>query len=267
MCPTVSPELSAADAIERHVRERVAGRTSPLVVGICGAQGSGKTTVAASVVRRLEADGIAAAALSLDDLYLTRGERERLARTVHPLLRVRGVPGTHDVALGISVLDALEAGRETLLPRFDKASDDRAAEGTAVSADVRVVLWEGWCIGAVAEPDAALGLPVNALEAREDADGGWRRWVNRQLAGPYQCLWARIDSLVLLRAPSFDVVRGWRIEQEQALRRATGGGMTDQAVGRFVEFYERLTRHILREMPGRCDLMLTLDERRRIVVS
>ena len=39
--------------------------------------------------------------LSLDDLYLPKAERLRLARDVHPLLATRGVPGTHDVALGV----------------------------------------------------------------------------------------------------------------------------------------------------------------------
>ena len=55
--------------------------------------------------------GMRCARLSLDDFYLTRAQREELARTQHPLLRTRGVPGTHDVALGQRTIDALAARR------------------------------------------------------------------------------------------------------------------------------------------------------------
>src|SRR4051812_2939231 len=79
-------------------------RARPLIVGICGAQGSGKSTLAIGLLDGLRAAGIAAATLSIDDLYLTLAERERLAREVHPLLRTRGVPGTHDVTLGLAVI-------------------------------------------------------------------------------------------------------------------------------------------------------------------
>ncbi|MCH7629947.1 MAG: kinase, partial [Proteobacteria bacterium] len=60
---------SALAAVESAVRARLArsdGRL--LVVGVTGAQGSGKTTLAAGLVARLRDDGVRAAALSLDDL-------------------------------------------------------------------------------------------------------------------------------------------------------------------------------------------------------
>jgi len=109
---------------------------------------------------------------------------------------------------------------------------------------------------------------VNALEASEDADGRWRRYVNDALSGEYQRLFAPIDFLVLLAAPSFDVVARWRTEQERELRAARPAGaavMTDQQIDRFIQHYERLTRHILDEMPSRADLVLRLDENRRVV--
>ncbi|WP_040849189.1 kinase, partial [Nitrospirillum viridazoti] len=81
----------------------------------------------------------------------------------------------------------------------------------------------------------------------------------------------RLDALVLLAAPDFAVVRGWRIQQEEGLRaklraagKPTDGTMTDDQVSRFIQFYERLTRHILAEMPGRADLTLRLDAARRV---
>lgn len=227
----------------------------PMVLGLCGAQGSGKSTLAVALVEAARAQDLAAATLSLDDLYLTRADRAGLARHVHPLLATRGVPGTHDVALGLDLLARIDAGNAVRLPRFDKASDDRVCEADWEHAGpLDLLVFEGWCVGAVAQAEAALADPVNALEAGEDADGRWRHWVNAQLAGGYQRLFARIDRQVLLAAPEFAVVQDWRLEQE----RAGAGVMDAAAVARFIQHYERLTRHILAEMPGRADLVIRL---------
>jgi D-glycerate 3-kinase len=235
-------------------------RRRTVVVGLCGAQGSGKSTIAEAVARLLQDQGLNAVVVSLDDLYLPRAVRERLARDVHPLLATRGPPGTHDVALGAAALDALHGRGEVTLPAFDKAADDRrpASEQRRVAAPADVVVFEGWCVGARPQDAALLAAPVNALEANEDADGRWRRWVNDQLAEAYQGLFARSDFLALLAAPGFEAVLGWREEQEEKLVARTGRGMTPQALARFVQHYERLTRWILQEMPARADLVIPL---------
>lgn len=238
------------------------------MIGLCGAQGSGKSTIAAALTADLNAAGISAATLSLDDLYLGKAARLKLASDVHPLLRTRGVPGTHDVALGLALFDGLDRGKAVCLPRFDKALDDRSAEAnwTPVPAGLEVLLFEGWCIGAVSQPAAALSSPINALERDEDADGSWRRFVNAALGLDYQRLFARLDRLVLLAAPSFDAVYTWRQQQEHELSRhqAGSGIMSDAELQRFVAHYERLTRHILSEMPGRADLTINLDTARAV---
>ncbi|MDE8653613.1 kinase [Novosphingobium sp. H3SJ31-1] len=241
----------------------------PLVIGICGAQGSGKSTLARALEAGLQAAGRAVATLSIDDLYRTRAERQGLARAVHPLLATRGVPGTHDVALGLATIAALERGEPAALPRFDKASDDRLprAQWPLAPARCQVLILEGWCVGARPQPVEALAVPVNALEAGEDPDGIWRAYANTALAGEYQALFARIDRLVLLAAPDFAVVHDWRLEQERDLAARAGpdapGLMDAAAVARFIQHYERITRHILAEMPGRADLLVRLDRQRR----
>nr|WP_231568353.1 kinase [Novosphingobium malaysiense] len=240
----------------------------PVVMGLCGAQGSGKTTLASGVLDACTGEGLRAAALSIDDLYLTHADRQALAREVHPLLATRGVPGTHDIALGLSVIDALRQGKGARLPRFDKGRDDRVSMDLwgRAPAGCEVLLFEGWCVGAQPQPPEDLLLPVNSLEAREDSEGIWRAYVNDALAGPYQELFARMDRLVLLAAPGFEVVHDWRLEQERDLAALADPGariMDAAAVARFIAHYERLTRHILSEMPQRADLLIRLDSLRQ----
>jgi D-glycerate 3-kinase len=247
-------------------------RQTPLLMGLCGAQGSGKSTAAAALAQLLREADIPTVVLSIDNFYLTHAQRTHLARTVHPLLQTRGVPGTHDVPLLRSTLTALQAGEQPLLPRFDKAHDDRVPENQwhRPTEPTRVVLLEGWCVGARPEPPQSLATPVNALERDEDTDGRWRGYVNEALTSSYRPLFDRLHPLVLLAAPSFDVVYHWRLEQEHKLRdrlHREGGGdarvMDDAQVARFIAHYERVTRHILVEMPNRADVVIALDAQRR----
>ena len=267
-----------ADAVANvwaPVAERIAlaasARGPGFVVGVCGAQGGGKSTAVAVLARLLAARGLSAAILSIDDLYLTREERLALAARVHPLFATRGPPGTHDVGLAHRLFDALARPGEVALPRFDKAADTRKpeTEWERTAAPVDVILFEGWCVGARPEAAEALARPVNALERDRDPDGAWRAYANAQLDGPYRALFARIDRLILIAAPGFEAVLAWRREQERklALRLAREGrdpglAMDDAAVETFIAHYERITRHILREMPARADEVIRLDAER-----
>lgn len=256
----------AEDLHERILawRDRHAGL---FVLGICGAQGSGKSTLVADLAERLVAAGLRVATLSLDDLYRTKAERQTLAAKVHPLLATRGVPGTHDIALGLATIETLARGEPVPLPRFDKGRDDRAPESEwpRAPAGTQILLLEGWCLGAAPQPAADLAEPVNALEADEDPDGTWRGHANRALAQDYPALWARIDRLIFLAAPDWSVVAKWREQQEAELRQRAPGAMTPAAVTRFIQHYERLTRWMLAELPERADLTLRLDRARRVI--
>jgi D-glycerate 3-kinase len=252
---------------------RIAGRASAqparlLSIGICGTQASGKSTLSASLAKLLLEQGLSVAVLSLDDLYMTHAARAALGQRVHPLLATRGVPGTHDIGLGMHVLDALTSGQAVELPAFDKAQDDRRPPGSGriAPAGTQVLLFEGWCVGAKPQPEAALREPANEHERLHDADGRWRRYVNNALAGDYQRLFARLDELWLLQAPGFEAVLEWRIGQERKLReRLAAAGqhdtraMSDAEVARFIANYERLTRHILAEMPARADVVIPVE--------
>ena len=264
-----------ADTVERVYRPlatrigTLAAAKPGLVVGICGSQGSGKSTGAALLHILLDEARFKTVVLSIDDLYLPKDDRKKLAEDVDPLLVTRGPPGTHDVALGVQLLDSLPKPQITAVPRFDKARDTRAdpSQWDHFKGPADIILFEGWCVGARPQPPAALAKPINDLERIFDPDCRWRRYVNDALAGPYQNLFARLSFLFFLKAPSFEVVARWRKEQEAKLRARVGdsaGLMTDAQIDRFVQYYERLTRYILAEMPSRADAVAALDASRHV---
>jgi len=257
-------------------------KKGPLVLGINGAQGAGKSTLFNLLeVTLTEAFGLRVVGFSLDDLYKVRSEREYLSQSVHPLLKTRGVPGTHDVALGIEIIESLvqaEPTTVTKIPVFDKSIDDRCSSAVwqewTGSADI--IVFEGWCVGAIAQEDEALKTPVNRLEEEEDAEGVWRAYVNHHLKTDYAELFSKIDLMLMLQVPSMQSVFEWRSLQEKKLAERMRyihdtqqptdhlRIMDEEEIIRFIQHYERLTRFMLSEMPARADLTLRLNSNHKI---
>jgi len=258
----VAPLAERVQALRRYLDR-------PVVVGVNGAQGSGKSTLALFLANWLEREqGLSTASLSLDDLYLDKPAREHLASRHHPLLRTRGVPGTHDVALGIKILDELTEqgpGRVVRLPVFDKATDDllKQAEWRRFDGPVDVVLFEGWCIAAQPQSNEFLDSPVNSLEANDDPDRVWRTFVNEKLNSDYAELFKWIDALIMLRIPSFDNVFAWRELQERKQR--ADSGISADELRHFIMHFERLTRHMLEYMPDYANTVIDIDDTHNMV--
>ncbi|MDH3276208.1 MAG: hypothetical protein OEM99_16890 [Gammaproteobacteria bacterium] len=246
-----------------------------LLLGVNGAQGTGKSTLADFLRLATESMfGWNVAVLSIDDFYYTLAERKALADEVHPLLKTRGVPGTHDTDMLARYLERLQKLAESeriALPRFDKAIDNRADEARwpVVEGPIDLVILEGWCVGTQAQSDAELQQPVNAREREEDPDGVWRRYVNNQLKANYEPIFSKLDALIFIGAPNFDAILRWRLEQEEKLAAASPSGssglMNEQQMIRFIQFYERLTRANLATLPDRADFVFRLDDSHAII--
>lgn len=250
----------------------------PLLIGMNGAQGTGKSTLARGLSLVLERTfECPAIHLSLDDFYLTRMARRQLADRVHPLLATRGVPGTHDIAMATDTLERLghaSPQRPVALPLFDKSRDDRVPDSQwpIVQRRPAIILLEGWCVGTPPQEDSALPDPVNRMEAEQDTDMNWRRFVNRQLREVYPPLFRALDRLIMLKAPSFSAVYRWRCLQEDRLAEQTAehGTAAEQrlmdhgGVQDFLQHFERLTRHAFRAVPDMADVVLHMDPDHRI---
>jgi len=243
----------------------------PFIVGINGCQGSGKSTLTSFIETFLKSEhDMRVVSLSIDDFYLDKNHRNALAIKVHPLLKTRGVPGTHNISLALDTFSMLEKGERTQLPRFDKSTDNPfpISQWPVMDALPDVIILEGWCVGVSPQESSALTHPVNALESEEDSLCTWRSFVNSELGNQYQTLFNKIDYSVMLAAPSFDSVLHWRLEQEHKLAKTSKGEktgvMNDDEVARFIEHYQRLTEHALSTLPQQCDTVFYLDEHRNI---
>jgi D-glycerate 3-kinase len=232
--------LPLAQELEAAYRQQ----QRPIVQGILGGQGVGKSTLAALLQCLLASRGLTLVSLSLDDLYKTHADRQALLRN-DPRLIWRGPPGTHDLDLGLATLDRLrQAAGPIPIPRFDKSlqggSGDRIAPEWVESA--QIIIFEGWFVGAKPiDPrifDEASGgdqLPKPICTA---ADRAFARDCNARLAD-YLPLWARLDRLLILAFSDYRQSKTWRRRAEQRMREAGKAGMSDDEIDGFVDYFWR----------------------------
>ncbi|CAK7262447.1 hypothetical protein SEPCBS57363_000034 [Sporothrix epigloea] len=233
----------------------------PFIVGINGVQGVGKTTLVQTLYETLQdRKGLETLVVSIDDFYLTHADQTALA-AAHPdntLVQVRGEPGTHDVALLTSFFDAVCSGKPAHVPEYDKAAfsgkGDRAAPtpsnpGRLVNGPgqrpLQVIIVEGWCVAF--RPAAPTAIEAKWRQSSGSPDSTSSKlhthklehllFVNEKLTHYDTALTNRIDALIHLDAEKTIYVYEWRREQEAALRRVRGAGMTDEQIGQFVDAY------------------------------
>ena len=82
------------------IEKKYIEKKKTLFLGLSGGQGSGKTTISAILKIILKNFFNREVYISsIDDYYKTLNERKKLSNKIHPLLKTRGVPGTHDINL------------------------------------------------------------------------------------------------------------------------------------------------------------------------
>ena len=164
----VSDALRYFLPLAKVITKKITQSSTPVVIGISGAQGTGKTTLSYLLGQLLTKQQFKIAQFSLDDFYLTKNERKLLASQEHPLLCTRGVPGTHDTGMLLTKLHGLLHQKENQnikIPKFNKADDERALEGnwSTVKGPVDAIFMDGWFVGATPLDPKMLEDPINEL--------------------------------------------------------------------------------------------------------
>ena len=241
------------------------------VIGLCGGQGSGKSTIS-NILKIILKEGfhLETVIFSIDDFYKTLNQRQLMSKNISYLFLTRGVPGTHDTRILKSCIQNLKnfRFRKSMIPKFDKSNDDRYPKNKwlKVNKKPNIVIFEGWWVGVTPQKKKDLITPINQLEKVRDTKKVWREKVNLELKDKYQKIFSLIDKLIFLKVPSFKYVFKWRLLQEKKLRIASKGKKTMdyQQVKNFIMYYERLTKHMLKILPKKADTIINIDKKHRL---
>ncbi|WVQ71408.1 hypothetical protein IAR50_000944 [Cryptococcus sp. DSM 104548] len=235
------------------------GEKGPLMVGLQGPQGCGKTTLTTALVEHLKKEkAVTGAILSTDDLYKNHAGLKAVAAK-HPtniLLSGRGPPGTHDIDLAVRTLDAARKINDTPgayvhLPIFDKSrcggEGDRSPKTHKVTGPLDLFVLEGWSMGFAPlsgkELDYAYEHPKPASPATSKTffpshPLSSLQTLNEYLAEFASAIYPHFTSFIQISPVSYDYVFQWRLQQEHAMKAQNGGkGMSDDQVEKFVGRY------------------------------
>ena len=243
-----------------------------LFLGLSGGQGSGKTTVALIlkiILKKFFRRKICVS--SIDDFYKTLKDRKKMASSVHPLFKTRGVPGTHDISLVKNFFNFIKKKnfRKFKSPRFDKSIDDRCKKKNWLTINDRpeIVILEGWCVGAKPQINSLIKKPVNLLEKLEDKNLIWRKFFNEKLKKEYKKLFKMIDYTIFMKIPNFNMVFRWRLLQENKLKKKSHSKkkiMSYNEIKRFIMFYERITLQMLKDLSKSASVVMLLKKNHEI---
>jgi D-glycerate 3-kinase len=241
------------------------------IIGLAGGQGSGKSTISNILKIILKENfNLETVIFSIDDFYKTLKERKIMSKKVSPLFLTRGVPGTHDTKMLLNCIKELKKSKfiKTKIPKFNKGIDSRASKNKwlKVSKKPNIVIFEGWCVGAEPQKKKDLLTPINELEKYYDKKKVWRNRVNQELKFNYKKIFRLIDKIIFLKVPSFKHVFKWRLLQEKKLRITSKGKkiMTDNQIKRFIMFYERLTKHMLKTLTYKANSIIKIDTKHKL---
>ena len=249
-------------------------KKKPLIIGIAGGQGTGKTTITSIISLILRKYfKLNVFKISIDDFYKTRYERKILSITKHPLLMTRGVPGTHDCKIISQFFKKVKNKKfkQLKLPRFDKSIDDRCPKKLWYKINFRpdVIILEGWCVGAKAQKNSQIIKPINSLEKSKDLSLVWRKYVNDQLKKQYKNLFKQLNEIIYLRANSFKALKEWRIKQEKRLWLKSKNKknlriMNKSDIINFMQTYQRITQNMFKDVPKYASIIMKLNSNHQI---
>jgi D-glycerate 3-kinase len=245
----------------------------PYFVGLAGGQGTGKTTISSIIkIILIKYFKLKVFKISVDDFYKTRKDRILLSKKVHPMLLIRGVPGTHDINLILNFFKNMKSKKFKSLkvPSFNKAEDDRSNKKNWQNIKERpdVIIFEGWCVGAKSVSANSLKKPINSMEITKDAEYVWRKYVNHQLKSKYKNLYSQLNSLIYLKAKNFSLLQKWRLKQEYKLRlknkKSKNKIMNKEDVFDFMQTYQRITENMFKTMPKFASIVMHLNSNHQI---
>jgi pantothenate kinase len=195
-------------------------RTKPqerVVVILAGPPGSGKSTIAAQVIKRLNACSATpfAAFLPMDGFHLPRSTLDTLTNSEEAYAR-RGASWTFDEIGVLKLVQTLSLSRFApshiiLAPSFDHALKDPAEDGIRITPDIKFILLEGNYLLLDEEPwNKIVGLVDDAWFVDVDPKLAKERIAKRHIQSGIETTW----EAALKRAESNDLLNGIEVRSK-----------------------------------------------------
>ncbi|KAI8982396.1 P-loop containing nucleoside triphosphate hydrolase protein, partial [Mycotypha africana] len=230
----------------------------PMVIGVSGCQGSGKTTLCNTLESILSREPyhLNVVNFSLDDVYLTHQDQVNLSKNKYPsnpLYKHRGQAGSHDLNLLKETFRSLLHPTDhsaVRIPIYDKSKfkgegDRLDKKGwKVVKPPFNIILFEGWMNGfkPLASQTAIdtiirethlldkLNLPTLTAEHLYQLD---------ENLVPYEKeIYPFYDIFIHLSPENLQQVYQWRLEQEHTMKAVRKvEGLSDEQVKTFVDTY------------------------------
>ncbi|CAO3639001.1 unnamed protein product [Cunninghamella blakesleeana] len=232
----------------------------PMVVGVSGCQGSGKTTLCHTLVHLLRSEpyDLKVVSFSLDNFYLTRNEQAALTEKYpdNPLLKYRGQFGSHDLKLAQKTFQQLlnsstlnHENTKALIPVYDKSLygglGDRCPEKDwqqIHELPIDIILFEGWSLGFKSLSIEQLQQKYQQLSFFKEKKNAFSLThlaiMNEFLMDYEKQLYPLIDVFLHLSPHQLEQVYQWRLQQEHHMKQTRNvQGLSDDDVRQFVDTY------------------------------
>lgn len=259
--PTPPPQMDdtltiSIDFIDDQIQQY--DFNEPLIIGISGPQGSGKSYLTNQLYNYLQTKyhpNLKTIQFSMDDFYLCKSDQDKLNdSTENPLLKGRGLPGTHELSLLVDTFNKLinnykqfkkshlesesESDWEVIkIPSYDKGAfngiGDRSNDKyyTLIESPIDIIIFEGWFNGFYSLDPTILQLKYLTSSPTPENNNNNNnnhislqsfklydlQEINKNLQNYESLIWSFFKISIIFQTDQINNVYPWRLQQEHEL--------------------------------------------------
>ncbi|CAX40425.1 kinase of unknown function, putative [Candida dubliniensis CD36] len=282
----------------------------PLIINISGPQGSGKSYLTNQLYNYLKSKyhqhhhpyQLNTIQFSMDDFYLCKSDQDKLNNTTkNPLLKGRGLPGTHELTLLSDTFNKLinnykkckqsNGGWEVIkIPSYNKGAfngiGDRSIDNyTLIETPIDIIIFEGWFNGFYSldptilqlkyltsspSPITPKGISLQSFKLYDLQE------INNNLKNYESMIWPFFKISIIFHTNEIINVYPWRLQQEHELiKSAKEKGLTigmnnDDEIIKFINrympiyllYYEDLCDYGIKNCQN---LIISIDSNRKVI--